>query len=269
MRFCSRCAAEVRGIASYSAIRRLERHEALRVAARAVRRVQPDRFEREAVRVDDAVPLLHEQRILRRRAVEFLEREATWRVGKLPRRPAPLHHDPVTGFEARRLGGEDPQRVATRVDAFEPGLLVPGLDAAREVEVVVDEARDDGGAGDVDHPRVLARVARDVRARAGCDDAAVGDGQRLDGAEGGVDRQDLAARDYRVGCVSAACWASAPGAVRIASRTKQAAANVRIARILYPRTPTVQGSMADKSSRLSWPICAPAANHPRATCVAG
>ena len=188
--------------------RRLKRHETLRVATRAVRRVQPDGFEREAVRVDDAVALLHEQRILRRRLVELLEREAAWRVGELPRRPAPLHHDPVTGFEARGLGGQDPQRFATRVHAFEPGLLVPGLDAAREVEVVVDEARDDRGAGDVDHLGVLARVARDVRARAGCDDAAVGDGQRLDGAEGRVDGEDLAARER---IVSAACWASAPG----------------------------------------------------------
>ena len=134
------------------------------------------------------------------------------------------------GLQARRLGGEDPQRLATRVDAFEPGLLVPGVDAAREVEVVVDEARDDGGAGDVDHPRVRARVARDLRARAGGDDAAVGDGQRFDGAEGRVDGEDLAARDDVRGLVSAACWASAPGAARIASRTKQTVTIVRMAR---------------------------------------
>ena len=218
-------------------IRRLERRETLRVAPRAVRRVQPDRLERQAVRVDDAVALLHEQRILRRRAVELLEREAARRVGELPRRPAALHHDPVAGLEARGLGGEDPQRFATRVDAFEPGLLVPGLDAAREVEVVVDEARDDGGAGDVDDLRVRARVARDLRARAGGDDAAVVDGERLDGAEGRVDGEDLAVRDDRV---AAACWASALGAVRIASRAKQAAANVRIARILSCGGPPAQ-----------------------------
>ena len=77
--------------------RRLERHEALGVAARAVGRVQTDRFEREAVRVDDAIALLDEQRILRRHAVELLERESAWRVGELPRRPAALHHDPLAG----------------------------------------------------------------------------------------------------------------------------------------------------------------------------
>jgi hypothetical protein len=36
-------------------------------------------------------------------------------------------------------------------------------------------------------------------ARAGCDDAAVSDRQRLNGAESGVYRQDLAARDNGVG----------------------------------------------------------------------
>jgi hypothetical protein len=76
---------------------------------------------------------------------------------------------------------------------------VPGVDAAREVEVVVDEARDDGCAGDVDHLCVRACVARDLCARAGCDDAAVGDGQRFDSAEGCIDGEDLAVRHDRVG----------------------------------------------------------------------
>ena len=162
VRFCSRCAGEVCGIASYSAYGGWNDTSpaALRRAPSAG--FEPDRFERQAVGVDDAVALLHEQRILRRHAVEFLEREAARRVGELPRRPAALHHDPLAGRQARRLGGENPQRFAARVDAFEAGLLVPGVDAAREVEVVVDEAGDDGGAGDVDDPGVRARVARDL-----------------------------------------------------------------------------------------------------------
>jgi nucleoside-diphosphate-sugar epimerase len=88
----------------------------LRIAACAIRRIQPHRFEREAVRVDDAVTLLREKWILRRHAIEFFERETAWRVGELPRRPAALHHDPVTGLETCRLHSEDPQR-------FTPGAL--------------------------------------------------------------------------------------------------------------------------------------------------
>ena len=87
------------------------------------------------------------------------------------------------------------ERLAARVDAFEAGLLVPGVDAAREVEVVVDEAGDHGGAGDVDDPGPGARVARDFLARAARHDAAVVDGQGLDDAEARVDGQDLAVRD--------------------------------------------------------------------------
>ena len=90
-------------------IRRLERHEPRGVAARAVGRVQPDRFEREAVGVDDAVALLHEERILRRHAVELREREPARRVGELPRRPAALHHDP-----ARRAARWRPWRRESR-----------------------------------------------------------------------------------------------------------------------------------------------------------
>ncbi len=68
---------------------------------------RPDGLEREAVRIDDGVPFLHEQRILRRRAVQLFEREAAGRIGELARRPAALHHDPVTRLQARGLGGED------------------------------------------------------------------------------------------------------------------------------------------------------------------
>ena len=233
VRFCSRCAGEVGGIASYSAYGRLERHEPRGVAARAVRRIQPHRFERQAVGVDGAVALLHEQRILRRHAVELLEREAARRVGELPRRPAALHHDPLAGLQAGGLGGEDPQRFATRVDAFEPGLLVPGLDAAREVEVVVDEAGDDGGAGDVDDLRVRTRVARDLRARAACDDAAVVDGQRLDDAEVRVDGQDLAVRDDGVDVLCA----SIVEPVSAARMTIQARRRTRVRSISGLRLP--------------------------------
>ena len=126
VRFCSRCAGEVGGIASYSAYGGWNDTRPVRVAARAVGRVQPDGFERQAVGVDDAVAFLHEERILRRHAVELREREPARRVGELSRRPAALHHDPVAGRQARGLGRENRERVAARVDAFEARLLVPG-----------------------------------------------------------------------------------------------------------------------------------------------
>ena len=72
---------------------------------------------------------------------------------------------------------------------------MPALDGAREVGVVVDEARDDGRARDVDQLRVRARVPRHLRARAARDDAAVVDGERFDDAKIGVDGEDLAVRD--------------------------------------------------------------------------
>ena len=117
------------------------------------------------------------------------------RVGELTRRPAALHHDPVAGRQPRRLGRENPERFAARVDALEAGLLVPGIDAAREVEVVVDEAGNHGRASDVDDPGPGTRVARDVFARAARHDAAVVDGQGLNDPEARVDGQDLAVGD--------------------------------------------------------------------------
>ena len=65
-------------------------------------------------------------------AVKLLEHEAAWCIGELRRRPAALHHDPVTWLQACSLGS-DPQRFAARVNAFEAGLLVPALDGASEV----------------------------------------------------------------------------------------------------------------------------------------
>ena len=102
-------------------------------------------------------------------------------------------HSP--GGRLAALAARISQRFAARVHALEAGLLVPGVDAAREVEVVVDEARDDGRARDVDDLGVGARIAGHLRARAPRDDAAVVDGQRLDDAEVRVDGQDLAVRD--------------------------------------------------------------------------
>jgi hypothetical protein len=83
---------------------------------------------------------LHEQRILWRNAVKLGEREAARRIGELPRRPAALHHDPLAGLQARSFGRENPQRFHARADAFKAGLLVPPLDSASEVEMVVDQA---------------------------------------------------------------------------------------------------------------------------------
>ena len=74
-------------------------------ATRTIGRIQAYGLEGQAVRVDRAVALLHEQRILRRHAVEFLQRKAARRIGKLPLRPAALDHDPVAGLESRRLRG--------------------------------------------------------------------------------------------------------------------------------------------------------------------
>ena len=173
----------------------LERREPNGVASRAAGRVEPDRLQRQAVGVDDAVAFLHEQRILRCHTIQLFEREPARRFGELSRRPAALDHDPRAGRHAGRLGGKNRERFAVRVDAFEPGLAVPAIHGAREVEVVVDEAGDHGCTSDVDDPGVGTRVARDFLARAARHDAAVVDRQGLDDAEVRVDGQDLAVRD--------------------------------------------------------------------------
>jgi hypothetical protein len=69
---------------------------------------------------------------------------------------------------------------------------------AREVEVIVDEPRHDGGAGEVDHVGCRPGVARDLGARAARDDAAFVDRERLDDCEVRVDGEDLAVREHGV-----------------------------------------------------------------------
>jgi hypothetical protein len=83
---------------------------------------------------------------------------------------------------------------------------VPGVDTAREVEVVVNEARDDGRAGDVDDLRAGARIARHLRARAARDDPTVVDRERFDDAEVRVDGQDLAVCDDGVDLLLRERW---------------------------------------------------------------
>src|SRR5207253_2386226 len=88
-----------------------------------------------------------------------------------------------------------PQRFAARVDAFEAGLLVPAIDGTSELEMVIDEAGDDGCALDVDDLCVGTRIARHLGARAACDDTTVVDRECFNDAEGRVHGQDLAVRD--------------------------------------------------------------------------
>src|SRR5262249_14379372 len=116
----------------------------------------------------------------------------------LSRRPAALHHDPLTWLYARGLGGENPQSFAARVDAFEAGLLVPALNGASEVEMVIDEARDDGCTLDVDDLGVWTCVPRHPGAFAACDDTASVDRERFHDAGVRIDGQDLAVRDHGV-----------------------------------------------------------------------
>jgi hypothetical protein len=58
---------------------------------------------------------------------------------------------------------------------------VPSLDGTHEVEVVVDESRDDGRATDADHRCVGVRIARHFLAHAARDDPTVVNRERLDG----------------------------------------------------------------------------------------
>jgi hypothetical protein len=75
------------------------------------------------------------------------------------------------------------------------------------VEVVVDQARDDGGAPDVDDPGGGAGELGDLLARAARDDAAAGDRERFDDGEVAVDGEDLAARDDGVDVLlGECCW---------------------------------------------------------------
>ncbi len=107
-----------------------------------------------------------------------------------------MSHSPAA--DARRLLREQAQRLAAGVDAVEPYLAVPALHRAREVEVIVDEARHDGRAGEIEHLGVGSGVARDCGARAARDDAAFVDRERFDDREVRVDGDDLAAREHGV-----------------------------------------------------------------------
>ena len=75
---------------------------------------------------------------------------------------------------------------------------MPALHRAREVEVVVDEARHDGGAGQFDRLRAGPGAPRHLGTRAARDDAAVVDRERFDDREIRIDGDDLAVRDHRV-----------------------------------------------------------------------
>ncbi len=177
-----------------SPVRRLEGREARGIALRAVLGVETDRAQRERVRVDDAVALLHEQRIARCNAVELREREAARRVGELLRRPTALHHDPLPFRRRRGFARQDAQRFAARVDAVESRLQVPTLHGTRKVEVIVDEAGNHGRAADVDDLRRGADVTTHVVVRADGDDTSVVDRNGLRDREVGIDGEDLAVR---------------------------------------------------------------------------
>ena len=159
VRFRSSYAAETGPIASYRAWGSWND-----TSPAALRRAPSDGFSptalsRQTVGVHEAITFLDEQRILRCNAVKLLERDAARCIGELPRRLAALHHDPVTWLQACSLGSENAQDFAARVDAFEAGMLVPALDGASEVEMVVDEVRDDGCALDVDDLCVGTRIS--------------------------------------------------------------------------------------------------------------
>jgi hypothetical protein len=76
---------------------------------------------------------------------------------------------------------------------------MPGRNGAREMEVVVDQARDDGGARDIDYPGLRADVAGHLCVGAACDDATLIDGEGVDYAKVRIDRENPAVRDDRVG----------------------------------------------------------------------
>ncbi len=120
---------------------------------------------------------LQHHRIVGRDAVELLEREAARLVGELLLRPAAEHHDPFAGGRRAHPLGQHLERLLPRGDAVEAQLVVLG--GAHPMGVVVDQARDDGAAGEVDHPRLRSLERFDLGRRADLDDAAAADGERL------------------------------------------------------------------------------------------
>src|SRR6476646_5924577 len=75
---------------------------------------------------------------------------------------------------------------------------MPGLHAAREVKMIVDESRDYRRALDVDNLGLRSGIACHLGVGAARDDPTAIDCERLDHGEGRVHRQDLAVRDDRV-----------------------------------------------------------------------
>ena len=94
---------------------------------------------------------LQHDRIAGRDAVELVAREAFRLVGELLLRPAAENHDPFAGGRLAHPLGKHLERLLPRGDAVEAQLVVLG--GADPMGVVVDQARDDGAAGELDRPR--------------------------------------------------------------------------------------------------------------------
>ena len=149
------------------------------------------------VEVAVAVDRLQHHRIAGRDAVELVERKAARVVGELLLRPAAEHHDPFAGLRLAHPLGEHLERPRPRGDAVEAQFVVLG--GAHPMGVVVDQARNDGAAGEIDHARRGALERLDLGRGPDLDDALTADGERLRDGEAVVDRDDLAVHQDEVG----------------------------------------------------------------------
>ena len=94
---------------------------------------------------------LQHHRIVGRDAVELVEREAARLVGELLLRPAAENHDPFAGGRRACPLGKHLERLLPRGHAVEAQLVVLG--GAHPMGMIVDQAGDDGAAGEIDDPR--------------------------------------------------------------------------------------------------------------------
>ena len=130
-------------------------------------------------------------------AVELRQRKAARLVDELLFRPAAQHHDP---FVRRGFGNpvrHQLERAAPGRDPIEAQLVVLG--GADPMRVIVDEAGNDGAAGEIDDTRRRSAQRLEIGGRADLDDALSADGERLGDGEAVIDRDDFAVDEEDVG----------------------------------------------------------------------
>ena len=101
---------------------------------------------REAVHDDRGIGFLEHYRVGGSREVELFPGKGARLIGKLQFPPSSRNEDGFPRLQSRRLGCDDGEGLLATGHAVDARLVGPAHGIAHEVQMVVDEARDDGAS---------------------------------------------------------------------------------------------------------------------------